>query len=187
MKKVLLYSGGLDSWLIDKLWKPDVKVFVNVDSIGSHTEVERLPKDVQVHNLDIGKFELVDKNYLLPLRNLFLVEIASYYGDVICLGATGSSTHYDKTEKFAKYAEDVLNYLWSESNPEKRVKIVMPFRTWSKVDMLKEFVRQGGSLKEAWESSFSCYNPVNGKPCMECTSCKKRIAAFKEAGYDFSD
>ena len=25
--KVLLYSGGMDSWLIDKLWKPDVKIF----------------------------------------------------------------------------------------------------------------------------------------------------------------
>lgn len=23
-KKVLLYSGGMDSWLIDKIWKPDV-------------------------------------------------------------------------------------------------------------------------------------------------------------------
>lgn len=25
-KKVLLYSGGMDSWLIDKIWKPDVKL-----------------------------------------------------------------------------------------------------------------------------------------------------------------
>lgn len=27
-KKVLLYSGGMDSWLIDKIWKPDVKLYV---------------------------------------------------------------------------------------------------------------------------------------------------------------
>ena len=29
MSKVLLYSGGTDSWLIDKLWKPDKKIYIN--------------------------------------------------------------------------------------------------------------------------------------------------------------
>lgn len=187
MKKVLLYSGGLDSWLIDKLWKPDVKLYVHIGTPNSEQEVKRLPDDVVVHNLDIAKFEMPEKNYLLPLRNLFFVELASYYGDVICLGATGSSTHYDKNNTFAKYAEQVINYLWSESHPDKSVKIVMPFRNWSKADMLREYVKQGGDLKTAWESSFSCYTPVNGKPCMHCTSCVKRINAFKEVGYDFSD
>ena len=31
MKKVLLYSGGLDSWLIDKLWNPDFKLYIDID------------------------------------------------------------------------------------------------------------------------------------------------------------
>ena len=27
MKKVQLYSGGLDSYIISRLWKPDVKLY----------------------------------------------------------------------------------------------------------------------------------------------------------------
>ena len=31
-KKVLLYSGGMDSWLIDKLWKPDIRLYVDMNT-----------------------------------------------------------------------------------------------------------------------------------------------------------
>lgn len=29
MKKVLLYSGGMDSYIIAKLWHPDVKLYID--------------------------------------------------------------------------------------------------------------------------------------------------------------
>lgn len=181
--KVLLYSGGMDSWLIDKLWKPDVKLFIDVGTKSSKAERERLPKDVIVKELDLSEFEDKEKNYLLPLRNLFLVELASYYGDEICLGATGTSTHYDKTEKFCNKTEDLVNYLYSEAY-DKKIKIVMPFKDVYKKDMLKMYLEQGGDIEEAWNNSFSCYNPIDGQMCCECSSCKKRIEAFKENGYN---
>ena len=37
-KKVLLFSNGMDSWLIDKLWKPDVKIYIDIE--GSYSEKE---------------------------------------------------------------------------------------------------------------------------------------------------
>ena len=107
-------------------------------------------------------------NYLLPLRNLFFVELGSYFGDIICLGATGTSTHYDKTDKFADMTCDILNYLYSENNPDKKIKIVMPYRDKYKKDILKEYLNQGG----------------DGKMCGVCSSCKKRIEAFKLNGFD---
>lgn len=183
MKKVLLYSGGMDSWLIDKLWKPDVKLFIDIGTPNNEEEIKRLPKDVIIKKIELAEFEDKDKNYLLPLRNLFFVEMASYYGDEICLGATGSSTHYDKNETFAKLSEDVINYLYSEAY-DKKVKIVLPFRTMTKEEMLRKYIEQGGDIEKAWNETFSCYNPVDGKMCGECSSCKKRIEAFKKNGYN---
>ena len=182
-KKVLLYSGGMDSWLIDKLWKPDVKVFVNIGTKNNKEEIKRLPEDVIVVNCDLAPYEDKNKNYLLPLRNLFFVSLASYYGDIICLGATGSSTHYDKNETFAQYSEQVINYLFSEAY-DKQVKIVMPYKDKTKTEILEEYLEDGGNVEEAWNSSFSCYNPKNGKMCGECTSCKKRLEAFRAVGFE---
>lgn len=183
--KVLLYSGGMDSWLIDKIWKPDTKLFIDIGTKSNQEEIKRLPKDVIVKRIDISEFEDADKNYLLPLRNLFFIMMASYYGDEICLGATGSSTHFDKNEKFAKLGSEIINYLYSEAYNHK-VKVVMPFKDMSKSEILKMYLEQGGDIDLAWNSTFSCYNPKpNGEMCGECSSCKKRIEAFKNNGYKF--
>ena len=183
MKKVLLYSGGMDSWLISRLWNPDIKLFVNVGTKSCIEEMKRLPKDVIVEDLSfLGKFEQKGENFFLPLRNLFLVEVASYYGDVICLGATGQSTHFDKNSIFAEKTESVVNYLYSE-NSNKKIQIVMPYLNKTKEQMLTEFVEKGGDLKEAFESSFSCYSPINGKECGVCNSCKRKIKAFEGVGF----
>lgn len=188
MTKVLLYSGGLDSWLIDKLWKPDVKLYVDTGSLGSKAEIEKLGDDVVVEKLDIHKFELRERNYLLPLRNLYFCMIAMNYGDEICLGATASSKNLDKNETFCDLAGNVLSYLapqvYAENVPE-RIKIVVPFKQYTKKQLLEMYVAQGGSLDLAFKSTSSCYNPKEDKsPCLECSSCLKRIEAFKELGYE---
>lgn len=85
-KKVLLYSGGMDSWLIDKIWKPDVKLYVDMGTKYSQEEIKRLPADVVVEKLDLSKWEREDK--IIPLRNMYLIGIATNYGNEICLGAT---------------------------------------------------------------------------------------------------
>ena len=88
-KKVLLYSGGMDSWLIDKIWKPDVKLYVDMGTKYSQEEIKRLPADVVVEKLDLSKWEREDK--IIPLRNMYLIGIATNYGNEICLGATAMS------------------------------------------------------------------------------------------------
>lgn len=188
MTKVLLYSGGLDSWLISKLWKPDVRLYVDTGSLGSKAEVKKLDKDVIVEKLDIHKFELPERNYLLPLRNLYFCMLAMNYGDEICLGATASSKNLDKNETFCKLAGDTLTYLIPQvypENPPKEIKIVVPYKKYSKKELLEMYVAQGGDLDIAFKSTSSCYDPLpDGSPCLKCSSCLKRIQAFKELGYD---
>ena len=74
-KKVLLYSGGMDSFIIDKLWKPDLKLYVDLKGIYNRTEIEHLPEDVEIAEFDLSACEMKD-NYILPLRNLYLLMLA---------------------------------------------------------------------------------------------------------------
>ena len=186
MKKVLLYSGGLDSWLIDKLWKPDVKLYVDTGSLGSKAEIPKLGSDVIVEKLDISKFELPERNYLLPLRNLYFCMLAMHYGDTICLGATSSSTNLDKNETFCKLAGDLLTYLSPQVYKEtKQINIVVPFKQYSKTDLLRMYKESGGDLEEAFNATSSCYNPnKDGTMCKECSSCVKKLEAFRINGYN---
>ena len=188
-KKVLLYSGGMDSWLIDKLWKPDVKLFFNIGTHNSDRELERVRtrKDVTVIDLPLGEFEQLDNNYFLPLRNLHFVTYAAHYGDVICLGATGSSTHRDKNDVFATLSENAINYLLGEDGTrEHPVKIVTPFRGMRKTEILAKYISEGGDIQECYDQTFSCYDPTpDGKPCMKCTSCLSKFTAFYNNGYQF--
>lgn len=182
MKKVLLYSGGMDSWIIDKLWKPDIKLFIDIKTPSSKEERKRLPKDVIIKELDLSEYEEKTGSHLLPLRNLILAEIASYYGDTICIGSVGGSIHYDNNEKFKNDTEQLLNYLYSENN-SKKIKIELPYMNTSKEELVRLYKEQGGNLEKAFNNSFSCYEPVNGKECGECISCKQKIEAFKKNGY----
>lgn len=187
-KKVLLYSGGMDSWLIDKLWKPDIKLYIYTDSLGSRAEIEKIrkEKDVIIEKLsDIGKFEIPYRNYILPLRNLYFVMIASYYGDEICLGATASSKNLDKNEEFCKMASEILTYLSPQRYEEqKEINVVVPFKQYTKTQLLQMYKDKGGDLDLAFKSTSSCYNPnKDGSPCLECSSCQKRIEAFESVGY----
>lgn len=110
-RKVLLYSGGTDSWLIDKLWKPDLKIYIDVGGRYSGEELERL-KLQQVKIVDLrglGQFE--QASAYLPFRNLYFLGVAASFGDVVCLGAVhGDEGGRDKTPRFFEMTEDLLNY-----------------------------------------------------------------------------
>lgn len=189
MKKVQLYSGGMDSWIIDKLWKPDIKLFFDIGTKNNKQELKRVKNDptVKIIKLPLAEFEEIDNNYYLPLRNLHFVLHAAHYGDVICLGATGSSTHKDKNDTFATLSENAINYLLSETK-RTGIKIVMPYKNVSKTDMLAMYLKQGGDIEKCYKETFSCYNPdKNGHPCMNCTSCFSKFTAFYNNGYKFNN
>ena len=194
MEKVLLYSGGMDSWLIDKLWKPNKKLFIRIHTKNNELEYKNLLSQIAnglidnsnliILDYDLSMFEMKDANYYLPLRNLHFVTLAAHYGDTICLGATGSSTHFDKNLTFAEKSENVINYLLSEKNLGK-IKIVLPYMNITKTELLKQYLEQGGDIDLAYKCTTSCYEPIDNKPCMNCTSCASKFTAFYNNGYKF--
>lgn len=191
MKKVLLYSGGMDSWLIDKIWKPDVKLYVNMHTEYSDLEISRLPKDVQVVDFPLGQFSL--PNSIIPLRNLYLYLIAcnvTEFEDVeICLGALNGDRINDKSKKFTQLLNPLLHFLYEpqQSQPGKIVNVVVPFKDLSKRELLLLYLEQGGTLREVYDYSFSCYHPTKeGKPCLACKACFRKAIPFIVAGMEFT-
>lgn len=194
-KSVLLYSGGMDSFLMNYIVKPDTTLFIRTHTEANDLEYETLLKlqekgiitnNVEVVEYDLSKYERPEQNYYLPLRNLHFVTLASHYGDKVFLGSTGCSVHFDNNEKFSTMCENLISYLLSETN-EGPVKVLLPFRDTSKTDLLKLYVNLGGDIEIAYNSSLSCYTPKDNKPCMSCVCCASKFTAFYNNGYNFSE
>lgn len=180
-KTVLLYSGGMDSWLIDHLMDEEhIRLHIRLHTPTEEQENIRLPEGTIIHELDLSKFEKKDYTHLLPVRNLLLVSMASLYGDRIVLGSVAGSVHYDNGNKFAKDIECVLNSILEEDG--RRVSVETPYCSYTKDELLGMYIEKGGDPLKCWEESFSCYEPKDGRPCMMCKACRSKIEAFEKCG-----
>lgn len=189
MSKVLLYSGGTDSWLIDQIWKSDKKIYINIHGFYSENEIKKLPKDVEI--IDFPFLGLVeDKNTnFVPLRNLYFLMIASNYGDEICYGATRSDRgSKDKRIEFIEKAEDIINYGLNGNSfaKDKKITIVKDFVKLHKFELIQKYLDNGGTIDKFVKKSFSCYHSVDGKECMHCKQCYKKFLEAYYFGYEYS-
>lgn len=196
MQKILLYSGGMDSYLIDKLWKPDRRIYVDMHTRYSKQEIDCIKKrrnDVEFIDFPLGQWEREDK--IIPLRNLYLpMVICNITGDEdvdICLGATAGDRVLDKSQEYVEKATDLLSYLyqpqWWIPNG-KKVRVNIDFKKYTKEDLLKMYMEQGGDLDKAYNESFSCYEPdEEGNICGVCKPCFRKFVAFASVGYEFPE
>ena len=183
--KVLLYSGGTDSWLIKELWKPDILLYVDMKTQYSRQEIKKIKKTkekVKVVTFPLGEWE-DKKTAFIPMRNMYLLMVASNCGDHICLGATkedagGSS---DKDISFLMEAESMLQRLWAPQSlyEGKTVRIEKDFTSMTKDDLLNLYIRLGGDIDRFKNETFSCYTPKGNKECLNCKACfRKFIVAY---------
>lgn len=178
-KRILLYSGGMDSFIISKLEKFDVLLFIDTKSQYSRIEKEFLKKQ-DIKNLVIDERlnlrDLEMASAMVPLRNLFFVMIASYYGDSICLGATAGDRSTDKDIRFAQLSSSLLSHIYQKSwwNEGREVIIDLTYKDRTKGELIKEYLGKGFSLEDLVTRSFSCYYPKNGCACGECKPCVRK-------------
>lgn len=188
MSKVLLYSGGTDSWLVDKLWKPDIKLYININGRYSNEEIKRLPKDVKI--IDFPFLGTIEKdNAIVNLRNLYFIMIATNFGDNICLGATlGDRGGKDKTPEFFNKAEDIINYclLGNSYGSSEYKNICISYINKNKYELVEEYIKQGGDIDTFINETFSCYNPINNKECLKCKPCYRKFLIGYYFGHRYS-
>ena len=190
MSKVLLYSGGTDSWLIDKIWKPDKKIYIDIEGFYSDVEVSKLPKDVEVIKFPfLGMTEDKNTNFV-PLRNLYFLMIATNYGTEICYGATLSDRgSKDKREEFINKAQDIIDYCLTGNSfaEDKNITIVKDFVKMDKFQIIQKYLDEGGTIDEFVKDSFSCYHSIEGKECMHCKQCYKKFLEAVYFGYQYTE
>lgn len=120
----------------------------------------------------------------VPFRNLLLITIGAGIGGttwkdynekiVIWIGVQGSdfSAYADCREGFIKIAEIALQ----KSSDTQNFYIATPLIHLSKTEVLKE----ANKLRVPLHLTYSCYEPIEGKPCGKCGACEERDEAFQE-------
>lgn len=189
MRKVLLSSGGMDSWLLaHELQGQDVAhVFIDIGqkyiqkelkaSIG--LAVELGAKFEAVQGPDLAQYE--HSTGIIPFRNAQMIMLAAIYGEAIYFGVIADEINSDKSVEFCEAMESVLNIshrpqYWTDG---KRFEIRTPYRHQTKSELVRKFLDNGGSLDKLL-TSVSCYD-AGEHHCGQCPSCFKRWVALVNA------
>lgn len=181
MTRVLLYSGGMDSYIANTLWGPDVLLYAALGHRYQRQELRTMARSglpVMVDNrLVLGDLEL--PNAIIPLRNLYLFAMATHYGHTVALGALAGEVNPDKSEAFRQQAQQVLSTCYAESywSDGEPVVLEYPLASYSKAQAVALYLDAGGDPRALVAHTRSCYEPT-ALPCGHCSACLKRHIAL---------
>jgi 7-cyano-7-deazaguanine synthase in queuosine biosynthesis len=205
-KVVILYSGGLDSFIMKKLAEakyPDLELILAHFNIGQaysekednairnsgfdvdYRKVEWLAKGEQL----VAKSESNSGNIIIPGRNMILSSLAAsiYSPDEVWMGGLKGEDHAGSTDKNQEFI-DRSNNLWSYvySPFEKTPQLVFPFikENWGKFEAVEWVYKNGHATKEELLSTSSCLSDSEGKNCGHCVVCCRRKYIFKQLGFE---
>lgn len=190
MTKILLFSGGLDSFCLRKIIEPDINLYIDIGTEDGEREIKNIkemPFDVKIIDFPLSSFEL--NNKIIPFRNNFFTLLAAQYGEKIFMGATKGDTTKDKDYIFKSQMENILNYFALDKHKvrvkEYPYKVKMPFKEMTKTDIIKKYLEKGGTAKEL-KLSRSCYKSGE-KECGKCRSCLRKAVAYKLNDLDYNE
>lgn len=190
MRKVLLSSGGMDSFLLAH--EPELAgaahLFVNVGQrygLKERAAAQYVAQCVgaEYHDMqasDMCRFEHAETG-IIPFRNAELILCAAQYGEQIYLGIIADEVNSDKSPEFLDAMVQVLNIshrgqYWTEG---RTFTLCAPFREVTKTDLVKRYLARGGALPHLLRS-VSCYSE-RAMHCGACSSCFKRWVALTNA------
>lgn len=191
MKKIILYSGGLDSYclfriMLHKGYEDDIVLFY----IDSDTPLAKLEREVVAQTAlqyNVG-FKITPKQYIqyyaqsdgfIPLRNLLFSMLPVMDGaDIVLLAAVQGEESLDKSKKFFRDTSKLFSYLL-----HRKVLIGAPTIGMTKTELVAEVLKIG-VLPEELMSTVSCYlgekYRVHGYAgCGSCQACVRRYIAME--------
>ena len=204
MKKItILYSGGLDSFIMKKLAETmgnEVKlVHYDIGQPYSEKEMNAIQNsgfDVEIRKLDwlnvndttTGKDGTNSGAIFIPGRNMALASMVACTDlpDEVWMGGLKGEDHAKSTDKNQTFI-DKTNEQWSYvfSQYDTIPKLVFPFlkEEWGKFEAVEWAYTEGGATKEELLRTSSC---LSGEPgnCGHCVVCARRKYIFKQLGFE---
>ena len=121
----------------------------------------------------------------VPARNTIFLSYALGYAEVIGsnnifigVNAVDYSGYPDCRPEYISSFEDMANLATKSAIEGEKITIHTPLINLSKSEIIKIGLEHGVD----YSNSISCYDPIDGKACGECDSCKLRLKGFSEAG-----
>lgn len=198
MTAILLASGGLDSTtLFYHLSEAGIEVSPVFFDYGQHcVETEwrclnsALPADVSVERIDISGIyrrsnsrmireanpwqeEVQDSELYLPYRTLLFFSVGASFAQTVGASEVYSAYINSNHAKELDCTADFFNRLDAFTDDIGPVRFNLPFKEWSKQQVVEEGVRLGVDIG----STFSC-QLYGDTPCGACPNCVERIAAI---------
>jgi len=195
-KSVLLFSGGMDSLIMNKLLNPDILLVIPHGNKYQKEEIKCIRKliDKKIidgnkvifdRSLSLGKFERDDA--IIPNRNLYFITLATHYGEIIYLGSVYGDRSLDKSKVFFKKCRKLFNYLFQEQHwcENRKFKILAPYKNLTKTELIKKYLKAGFYINDLLES-YSCY-AGSKKPCGVCKPCFRKWVSLENNNIDTKD
>lgn len=192
-KGVLLFSSGLDSFMLWRLLGMPKCVFVRLGHAYQEREEETvryIQSKAKENGLDM-EATYTDRIYLgdtvfpdgfIPYRNLLLLIVAAIEdmeADEIYLGALKGEANRDKSSKFFKDSSKLLSYMRKQKN-SRDIKVFAPAQKYTKSQLVKEYVKHFPDDVYMLGWTRSCYMPDSKKSgCGLCTACFRRWIAME--------
>lgn len=194
-KSVLLFSGGMDSVIMNHLLKPDILLVFPHGNKYQDMELNCIYYLSAKYNLiniayaDTFDFRGMERDdAIIPSRNLYFITRAADFGETIYLGSVYGDRSTDKSLEFFKKCEDMLTYLFQDSHwsEGRSFSVSAPYKDKTKTELVQMFLDAGGNPQMLLDS-YSCYEGTE-TPCGVCKPCFRKWVALKNnnistAGY----
>ncbi len=183
--KCILFTGGIDSLSASVLLPEYDLVYCKIGHVYQQEELNAvlamgrlLQKDIKIIDaVNLGNFEKDNAN--IPMRNLFLVmeTILLGYTEIVMVAQKDEMTMLDKTPKFYKDTSALLSYL-----NETTIKVFTPFEHMDKTQIVAKLLKTHPRALTLLKNSHSCYHPVKGSECGNCSACYRKAIALVNNG-----
>jgi 7-cyano-7-deazaguanine synthase in queuosine biosynthesis len=190
---VLLFSGGLDSFILWRLLGMPRCVYVCLGHRYQSAElnaIRLLHEHLNAHGsalevwliggLHLGNLERPDGH--IPNRNLLLTSFAfaNLDADIIYLGALRGEASRDKDARFLRLASKTLTHVRG-----KKVRVVAPAQRYTKTELVGLFLRLYPEDAHLLRFTTSCYEPHDplSTGCGRCMACFRRWVAMTNNGF----
>jgi 7-cyano-7-deazaguanine synthase in queuosine biosynthesis len=180
MTSLLLYSGGLDSYIAWEFLNRPKTLYCKINHRYQSFELEAIkntiPDTIIDDSLNLGKWEKPDAN--IPMRNALMLMIASNYADNLVLVVQKAEMSIpDRSPEFFETIGGFISFL-----NKRKIQVTTPFAKMTKTEMIKWYLVHGFD-KENLLKTRSCYfeGPV---PCGACGACFRRWVSFKCNGIE---